>query len=72
MIDAIRNSSAEGYTLYGAVVSVLLAAILMQIPVLRFGSFWMMAGVLIAADLVWYALMKLGLFKAPRNRARTD
>jgi hypothetical protein len=72
VIDAIRNSTAEGYTLYGAVVSVLVAALLTQIPALRFGSFWMMAGVLIGADLVLYGLMKLGVFKAPGDRARSE
>lgn len=69
MIDAIRNSTAEGYTLYGAVVSVIIAAVLTQIPMLRFGSFWTMAGILIGADLVLYVLMKLRVFKAPKDRA---
>jgi hypothetical protein len=72
VINAIRNSTAEGYTLYGAVVSVLVAAVLTQIPALRFGSFWMMTGVLIGADLVLYLLMKVGVFKAPRDRSRSE
>jgi hypothetical protein len=32
----------------------------------------MMAGVLIGADLVLYVLMKLGVFKPPRDRARSE
>lgn len=68
MINAIRNSTAERYTLYAAVLSILIAAVLTQIPVLRFGSFWLMAGVLVGADLVLYLLMKIGLFKAPRDQ----
>jgi hypothetical protein len=70
VIDSIRSSTAEGYTLYGAVISVLIAALLTRIPVLQFGSFWTMTGILVGADLVLYLLMKLGLFKAPRDRAR--
>jgi hypothetical protein len=72
VIDAIRNSTAEGYFAYAAAMSILIAALLTQISALRFGSFWMMAGVLIGADLVAYVLMKLGVFKTPKDRPRPE
>lgn len=58
------NVSAERYLVGAVVVSVVLAAIAVQVPALSFGSFVAMAGVLVAADVVVYVLMKLGFFKA--------
>ena len=68
MIETIRNSTAEGYTLFAVVISVLIAAVLTQVPALRFGSFWLMAGILIGADLIFYLVMKLGVLKTPKGR----
>jgi hypothetical protein len=36
------------------------------IPVLRFGTFWQMAGVFVLADLVLYVAMKTKLIRSPR------
>jgi hypothetical protein len=68
MINEMRSRTvtAEVITLVGAIISVLIAAVLTQFPPLRFGSFWLMAGVLVGADLVVYVLMKARLFKIPR------
>jgi hypothetical protein len=66
IINAMRSSTAEGITIVGAVISVLIAALLTQVPALRFGSFWLMAAVLVGADVVVYVLMKAKLFKIPR------
>jgi hypothetical protein len=67
MINEMRSSTAEGITLVGAIISVLIAALLTQVPALRFGSFWLMAAVLVGADVVVYLLMKTRLFKVPRG-----
>ena len=58
------NVSAERYLVGAVVVSVVLAAVAAQVPALSFGSFVAMAGILIAADVVVYALMKFGVFKS--------
>lgn len=59
------NVSAERYLVGAIVVSVVLAAVAARIPALSFGSFAAMAVILVAADVVVYALMKLGMFKSP-------
>ena len=55
--------SAERYLARGAVVSVAVALVASRIPVLRFGTIIAMVCVLVAADVVVYALMKVGLFE---------
>ena len=68
MSTNFRSASSESYFAASAVVSVVLAAIARQIPAIAFGTFLQMAAVLIAADVVLYLLMKLGVLKAPRDR----
>jgi hypothetical protein len=58
------NVSAERYLVGAVVVSVVLAAVSVQVRFLSFGSFAAMAGILVAADVVVYVLMKLGVFRA--------
>ena len=58
------NVSAERYLVGAVVVSVVLAAIAVQVPLLSFGSFVAMAGILVLADVVVYVLMKAGLFRS--------
>ena len=59
-----RNVSPERHLLAAAVVSLAVAAIASQVPMLSFGSFITMAIVLVAADVVVYVLMKLGMFRS--------
>lgn len=63
----IEQISAERYLAGAIVVSVALAAIAAKVPLLAFADFVQMAAVLIASDLVIYALMKLRLFKISRD-----
>jgi len=67
----VRNVLAELYLAGAVIISLVLAAILAQIPAVAFGGFFIMAAVLIAADLVLYILMKLGVLKAPRDNRST-
>ena len=61
------NISAERSLAGTVLISVLIAAVASQFETLEFGSFVTMALILIAANLVTYALMKLGLFKSRRD-----
>lgn len=71
MIDSLRNATAEGYALFSAVASIVVAAVFSQIEWLSFGTFLQMLAAFLAADVVFYAVMKLGLIKSPRMRNRT-
>ena len=64
-----RNASPELYLVVAVVISVAICAIFTQIGLLRFGSFGVMAAVLVASDVVIYLLMKLGVVKSPRERS---
>ena len=63
----VQEISAERYLAGATVVSVALAAIAAKLPLLAFADFVQMATVLIAADVVIYALMKLRLLKTLRD-----
>jgi hypothetical protein len=64
----VANNVSPERSLAGTVViSVLIAAIASQSDLLEFGSFVTMASILIAGNLVTYALMKAGLFKSRRD-----
>jgi hypothetical protein len=58
---------AERYLAGATVVSVAVAAIAANVPLLAFADFVQMAAVLVAADIVIYALMKFRLLKALRD-----
>jgi len=58
----LNNVSAERSLVLSVLVSVAIGAIASRIPALAFGSFTAMVAILIAADLVVYALTKIGLF----------
>ena len=59
------RTSAEGFAVTSAIVGVMLAALLAQTEILAFGSFRMMAAVFVAADVLTYIIMKLGVIKSP-------
>ena len=63
MISPFPRKSPEAFALASVVVGVLLAAILTQVPAIAFGTFWQMAAILMAADLMVYLAMKLGWLK---------
>jgi hypothetical protein len=63
----VQDISAERYLAGATVVSIALAAIAAKVPLLRFADFVQMAAVLIAADVVIYALMKFRLLKGSRD-----
>ncbi|HMA19599.1 MAG TPA: hypothetical protein VKO87_02285 [Gemmatimonadaceae bacterium] len=63
----VQEISAERYLAGAAVVSVALAAIAAKVPLLAFADFVQMAVVLVAADIVIYALMKLRLLMISRD-----
>lgn len=67
MSARFRTVSPEMFLAGAVIISLTLAAVLSQIPGLAFGGFLVMAGVLVAADLVLYILMKLGVLKTPRD-----
>ena len=71
MIDSLRNATAEGYALFSAVGSVIVAAVFSQIEWLSFGTFVQMLAAFLAADVLFYAAMKLGWIRSPRMRNRT-
>ena len=64
------RTSAEGFAITSAIVGVMLAALLAQTRVLAFGTFRMMAAVLIIADLMTYITMKAGIIRSPRDWGR--
>ncbi len=70
MASQLRNPSPEVYLAGAVVISLVLAAILTQIPAFAFGGFVRMAAVLVVADLALYVLMKLGAFGS-RSNGRT-
>lgn len=59
----VHDISPERYLAGAAFVSVAVAGIASQIPAIAFGGFVPMASVLLAADLVIYALAKFRLLK---------
>jgi hypothetical protein len=63
VISPFPRKSPEAFAVASVVVGVLLAAILTLVPSLTFGTFWQMAGILVAADLTLYLAMKLGWLK---------
>lgn len=63
----IEEISTGRYLAGAIVVSVALAAIAAKVPLLAFADFVQMVAVLIASDLVIYALMKLRLLKTHRD-----
>jgi hypothetical protein len=66
VIRSLMTKSLESYTIGSAIVGILVAALLMFIPILRFGTFWQMAAVFVLADLVVYIAMKARLIKPYR------
>jgi hypothetical protein len=64
----LRHPSPEQYLVVAVVISVAICVVFTQIGFLRFGSFGVMAAVLVASDVVIYLLMKLGVVKSPRDR----
>jgi len=64
----LRNASPEQYLVVAVVISVAICAVFTQIGFLRFGSFAVMAAVLVASDVVVYLLMKLGVVKSSLDR----
>jgi hypothetical protein len=63
----IEEISAERYLAGAIVVSIALAAIATKVPLLAFADFVQMAAVLIASDLVIYALVKLRRLRISRD-----
>lgn len=64
-----RNAPPELYLVVAVVISIAICAVFTQIGFLRFGSFGVMAAVLVASDVVIYLLMKLRVVKSPRDRS---
>lgn len=62
-----RNASPELYLLVAALVSIAIAGILTRIPLLHFGTFREMSGVLVISDVLVYLLMKFGVLQSPRD-----
>ena len=62
------SPSAEQYTLIAVAISIAAAGIATRIPLISFGSFPRMAGILVLSDLVLYLMIKLGIVKALRAR----
>ncbi|HVF39376.1 MAG TPA: hypothetical protein VM939_05700 [Gemmatimonadaceae bacterium] len=67
MRNSLRNMTPEAYFAFAALLGILLAAALTQIPILAFGSFWLMAAALVGSDVVVYLAVKLGLIKIPER-----
>lgn len=63
----VQDLSAERYLAGATVVSIALAAVAAKVPLLAFADFVQMAAVLIASDLVIYALVKLRLLRISRD-----
>lgn len=70
MRDRIRKVSPEIFALYSALIGIALAAVLAQTRIFAFGSFQMMLVSFLVADIGLYAMMKLRLIKAPRDRGQ--
>jgi hypothetical protein len=67
MIRSLLTKSLESYTIGSAIVGILVAALLVFIPILKFGTFWEMAATFIIADLVVYIAMKSRLMRPYRG-----
>lgn len=65
------RTSAEGFAISSAVLGVLLAALLSQTKVLAFTSFKMMVVIFLAADVLTYIVMKMGIIKSPGARQKS-
>ncbi len=61
----LKNASAESSLLVAVIVSIVVAFIASRVPAIAFGSFVQMVAILVAADLVVYAVMKIGLLSTP-------
>lgn len=59
MVNVLPTRSAEVSAGIGAIGAILTAAVFSQVDALRFGSFFQMLGVLLAADAVFYIAKKL-------------
>jgi hypothetical protein len=70
MIRSLATKSLESYTIGSAIFGVLVAALLVFVPFLRFGTFWQMAATFIIADLVVYIVMKSKLVRPYRGVVR--
>lgn len=68
MRERFSSASPELYLVGSVAISIAIAAIVSRIPALAFGGFRQMVIVLVISDVVLYVLMKLGVFKAPRDR----
>lgn len=68
MRERFSSASPEVYLVGSVAISIAIAAVVSRIPALAFGGFLQMVIVLIISDVVLYVLMKLGVFKAPRDR----
>jgi hypothetical protein len=60
------SPSAEQYTLIAIAISVAAAGVATRIPLISFGSFPRMAGILVLSDVVLYIMINLGIVKAAR------
>jgi hypothetical protein len=60
------SPSAEQYTLIAVAISIGAAGLATRIPLIEFGSFRRMAGILVLSDLVLYLAIKVRLVKALR------
>ena len=58
--------SAEQYTLIAIAISIGAAGLATRIPLISFGSFRRMAGILVLSDVVLYVVVKLGIVKVLR------
>ncbi len=69
VIRSFSSKSPESYAVTSVVVGILMAAVLTQIPAFAFGAFWQMAVAFVVADIVVYAMMKIGWLKGPGARS---
>lgn len=67
----LRNASPESYFVFSAVVGIVLAAIISQIPGLDM-SFLLLLGIFLSVDLLTYIAMKAGWIRTPRQRSGID
>jgi hypothetical protein len=61
----LGNPSAESSLLLAVIVSIVVAFVASRVPALAFGSFVQMVAILVAADLIVYLVMKIGLLSTP-------
>ena len=61
------NASAEQYTSIAIAISIDAAGLGTRIPLMEFGSFRRMAGILVLSDVILYLTIKLGFVKALRS-----